>query len=217
MIRDEALYFWGYFFEADLEKLKSDALSRSNTDDSMLAFRPFQKELFKNQPTLEEIRKQYGGKIYLHSSESTKSPQSTFIEAVLDTTNQRITLTDMVVLPFLPISQEIDKYLDETTRVKMLDMAHKSGKPTLKVLLEVFIDAPILKFVALEPKVKLVALRWHSQLDILATQHSSQNPAPFYTIAHSNPQFNAKASESRQLCIGKDLLYKEFWRFTRVI
>lgn len=178
VIVNESVYFWGYIDEAAIQALPANA---TQLDPSALP--AFTKPLFARQPTLQEMRQTHQKKIHTLLKPKPKDlAQMLTITAVFDTKSGRISLADSALLPYLPISQEIDYYLSQADRTKLADKAKSLGRPSINATLRMYIDMPSLSYLHLEPEVKLVRLE-------LESSQSLQEP---------------------RLCIGGNLRYKRY-------
>lgn len=178
VIVNESVYFWGYIDEAAIQALPANA---TQLDPSALP--AFTKPLFARQPTLQEMRQTHQKKIHtLLKPKPKELAQMLTITAVFDTKSGRISLADSALLPYLPISQEIDYYLSQADRTKLADKAKSLGRPSINATLRMYIDMPSLSYLHLEPEVKLVRLE-------LESSQSLQEP---------------------RLCIGGNLRYKRY-------
>ena len=178
VIVNESVYFWGYIDEAAIQALPANA---TQLDPSALP--AFTKPLFAGQPTLQEMRQTHQKKIHTLLKPKPKDlVQMLTITVVFDTKSGRISLADSALLPYLPISQEIDYYLSHADRIKLADKAKSLGRPSINAALRMYIDMPSLSYLHLEPEVKLVRLE-------LESSQSLQEP---------------------RLCIGGNLRYKRY-------
>lgn len=178
MIVNESVYFWGYIDEAAIQALPANA-----TQLAPSALPAFTKPLFARQPTLQEMRQIHQKKIHTLLKPKPKDlAQMLTISVVFDTKSGRISLADSTLLPYLPISQEIDCYLSQADRIKLADKAKSLGYPSINAALRMYIDMPSLSYLHLEPEVKLVRLE-------LESSQSLQEP---------------------RLCIGGNLRYKRY-------
>lgn len=178
VIVNESVYFWGYIDEAAIQALPANA---TQLDPSALP--AFTKPLFARQPTLQEMRQTHQKKIHTLLKPKPKDlAQMLTIAVVFDTKSGRISLADSALLPYLPISQEIDYYLSHADRIKLADKAKSLGRPSINAALRMYIDMPSLSYLHLEPEVKLVRLE-------LESSQSLQEP---------------------RLCIGGNLRYKRY-------
>lgn len=178
VIVNESVYFWGYIDEAAIQ-----ALSANATQLAPSALPAFTKTLFTRQLTLQEMRQTHQKKIRTLLKPKPKDlAQMLTIAVVFDTKSGRISLADSTLLPYLPISQEIDYYLSHADRIKLADKAKSLGRPSINATLSMYIDMPSLSYLHLEPEVKLVRLE-------LESSQSSQEP---------------------RLCIGGNLRYKRY-------
>lgn len=178
VIVNESVYFWGYIDEAAIQALPANA-----TQLAPSALPAFTKPLFARQPTLQEMRQTYQKKIRTLLKPKPKDlAQMLTIAVVFDTKSGRISLADSALLPYLPISQEIDYYLSHADRIKLADKAKSLGRPSINAALRMYIDMPSLSYLHLEPEVKLVRLE-------LESSQSLQEP---------------------RLCIGGNLRYKRY-------
>lgn len=178
VIVNESVYFWGYIDEAAIQALPANA-----TQLAPSALPAFTKPLFARQPTLQEMRQTYQKKIRTLLKPKLKDlAQMLTIAVVFDTKSGRISLADSALLPYLPISQEIDYYLSQADRIKLADKAKSLGYPSINAALRMYIDMPSLSYLHLEPEVKLVRLE-------LESSQSLQEP---------------------RLCIGGNLRYKRY-------
>ena len=178
VIVNESVYFWGYIDEAAIQALPANA-----TQLAPSALPAFTKTLFTRQLTLQEMRQTHQKKIRTLLKPKPKDlAQMLTIAVVFDTKSGRISLADSTLLPYLPISQEIDYYLSHADRIALADKAKSLGRPSINATLSMYIDMPSLSYLHLEPKVKLVRLE-------LESSQSSQEP---------------------RLCIGGNLRYKRY-------
>ena len=178
VIVNESVYFWGYIDEAAIQALPANA---TRLDPSALP--AFTKPLFARQLTLQEMRQTHQKKIRTLLKPKPKDlAQMLTIAVVFDTKSGRISLADSALLPYLPISQEIDYYLSQADRIKLADKAKSLGRPSINAALRMYIDMPSLSYLHLEPEVKLVRLE-------LESSQSLQEP---------------------RLCIGGNLRYKRY-------
>ena len=178
VIVNESVYFWGYIDEAAIQALPANA-----TQLAPSALPAFTKTLFTRQPTLQEMRQTHHKKIHTLLKPKPKDlAQMLTISVVFDTKSGRISLADSALLPYLPISQEIDYYLSHADRIKLADKAKSLGRPSINAALRMYIDMPSLSYLHLEPEVKLVRLE-------LESSQSLQEP---------------------RLCIGGNLRYKRY-------
>lgn len=178
VIVNESVYFWGYIDEAAIQALPANA---TQLDPSALP--AFTKPLFARQLTLQEMRQIHQKKIHTLLKPKPKDlAQMLTIAVVFDTKSGRISLADSALLPYLPISQEIDYYLSQADRIKLADKAKSLGYPSINAALRMYIDMPSLSYLHLEPEVKLVRLE-------LESSQSLQEP---------------------RLCIGGNLRYKRY-------
>lgn len=178
VIVNESVYFWGYIDEAAIQALPANA-----TQLAPSALPAFTKPLFARQPTLQEMRQTHQKKIRTLLKPKPKDlAQMLTISVVFDTKSGRISLADSALLPYLPISQEIDYYLSHADRIKLADKAKSLGYPSINAALRMYIDMPSLSYLHLEPEVKLVRLE-------LESSQSLQEP---------------------RLCIGGNLRYKRY-------
>lgn len=178
VIVNESVYFWGYIDEAAIQALPANA-----TQLAPSALPAFTKTLFTRQPTLQEMRQTHQKKIHTLLKPKPKDlAQMLTIAVVFDTKSGRISLADSALLPYLPISQEIDYYLSQADRIKLADKAKSLGRPSINAALRMYIDMPSLSYLHLEPEVKLVRLE-------LESSQSLQEP---------------------RLCIGGNLRYKRY-------
>lgn len=178
VIVNESVYFWGYIDEAAIQALPANA-----TQLAPSALPAFTKPLFARQPTLQEMRQIHQKKIHTLLKPKPKDlAQMLTISVVFDTKSGRISLADSALLPYLPISQEIDYYLSHADRIKLADKAKSLGRPSINAALRMYIDMPSLSYLHLEPEVKLVRLE-------LESSQSLQEP---------------------RLCIGGNLRYKRY-------
>ena len=181
VIVNESVYFWGYIDEAAIQALPRITQLRPSTPSNTLA--AFTKPLFTRQPTLQEMRQTHQKKIRTLLKPKPKDlAQMLTIAVVFDTKSGRISLADSTLLPYLPISQEIDYYLSHADRIALADKAKSLGRPSINATLSMYIDMPSLSYLHLEPEVKLVRLE-------LESSQSSQEP---------------------RLCIGGNLRYKRY-------
>lgn len=181
VIVNESVYFWGYIDEAAIQALPRITQLRPSTPSNTLA--AFTKPLFTRQPTLQEMRQTHQKKIRTLLKPKPKDlAQMLTIAVVFDTKSGRISLADSTLLPYLPISQEIDYYLSHADRIKLADKAKSLGRPSINAALRMYIDMPSLSYLHLEPEVKLVRLE-------LESSQSLQEP---------------------RLCIGGNLRYKRY-------
>lgn len=178
VIVNESVYFWGYIDEAAIQALPANA-----TQLAPSALPAFTKTLFTRQLTLQEMRQTHQKKIRTLLKPKPKDlAQMLTIAVVFDTKSGRISLADSTLLPYLPISQEIDYYLSHADRIKLADKAKSLGRPSINAALRMYIDMPSLSYLHLEPEVKLVRLE-------LESSQSLQEP---------------------RLCIGGNLRYKRY-------
>ncbi|KAA8710087.1 hypothetical protein [Helicobacter canis] len=178
VIVNESVYFWGYIDEAAIQALPANA-----TQLAPSALPAFTKTLFTRQPTLQEMRQTHQKKIHTLLKPKPKDlAQMLTIAVIFDTKSGRISLADSALLPYLPISQEIDYYLSQADRIKLADKAKSLGYPSINAALRMYIDMPSLSYLHLEPEVKLVRLE-------LESSQSLQEP---------------------RLCIGGNLRYKRY-------
>lgn len=178
VIVNESVYFWGYIDEAAIQALPANA-----TQLAPSALPAFTKTLFTRQLTLQEMRQTHQKKIRTLLKPKPKDlAQMLTIAVVFDTKSGRISLADSTLLPYLPISQEIDYYLSHADRIALADKAKSLGRPSINATLSMYIDMPSLSYLHLEPEVKLVRLE-------LESSQSSQEP---------------------RLCIGGNLRYKRY-------
>lgn len=178
VIVNESVYFWGYIDEAAIQALPANA-----TQLAPSALPAFTKPLFARQPTLQEMRQTHQKKIHTLLKPKPKDlAQMLTIAVIFDTKSGRISLADSALLPYLPISQEIDYYLSQADRIKLADKAKSLGRPSINAALRMYIDMPSLSYLHLEPEVKLVRLE-------LESSQSLQEP---------------------RLCIGGNLRYKRY-------
>lgn len=178
VIVNESVYFWGYIDEAAIQALPANA-----TQLAPSALPAFTKTLFTRQLTLQEMRQTHQKKIRTLLKPKPKDlAQMLTIAVVFDTKSGRISLADSTLLPYLPISQEIDYYLSHADRIKLADKAKSLGRPSINATLSMYIDMPSLSYLHLEPEVKLVRLE-------LESSQSLQEP---------------------RLCIGGNLRYKRY-------
>ena len=178
VIVNESVYFWGYIDEAAIQALPANA-----TQLAPSALPAFTKTLFTRQLTLQEMRQTHQKKIRTLLKPKPKDlAQMLTIAVVFDTKSGRISLADSALLPYLPISQEIDYYLSHADRIKLADKAKSLGRPSINAALRMYIDMPSLSYLHLEPEVKLVRLE-------LESSQSLQEP---------------------RLCIGGNLRYKRY-------
>lgn len=181
VIVNESVYFWGYIDEAAIQALPRITQLRPSTPSNTLA--AFTKPLFTRQPTLQEMRQTHQKKIRTLLKPKPKDlAQMLTIAVVFDTKSGRISLADSTLLPYLPISQEIDYYLSHADHIALADKAKSLGRPSINATLSMYIDMPSLSYLHLEPEVKLVRLE-------LESSQSSQEP---------------------RLCIGGNLRYKRY-------
>lgn len=174
VIVNESVYFWGYIDEAAIQALPANA---TRLDPSALP--AFTKPLFARQPTLQEMRQTHHKKI---KPKPKDLAQMLTISVVFDTKSGRISLADSALLPYLPISQEIDYYLSHADRIKLADKAKSLGRPSINAALRMYIDMPSLSYLHLEPEVKLVRLELES----------------------------SQSLQEARLCIGGNLRYKRY-------
>lgn len=178
VIVNESVYFWGYIDEAAIQALPANA-----TQLAPSALPAFTKPLFARQLTLQEMRQTHHKKIHTLLKPKPKDlAQMLTISVVFDTKSGRMSLADSALLPYLPISQEIDYYLSQADRIKLADKAKSLGRPSINAALRMYIDVPSLSYLHLEPEVKLVRLE-------LESSQSLQEP---------------------RLCIGGNLRYKRY-------
>lgn len=178
VIVNESVYFWGYIDEAAIQALPANA-----TQLAPSALPAFTKPLFARQPTLQEMRQTHQKKIHTLLKPKPKDlAQMLTIAVVFDTKSGHTSLADSTLLPYLPISQEIDYYLSQADRIKLADKAKSLGYPSINAALRMHIDMPSLSYLHLEPEVKLVRLE-------LESSQSLQEP---------------------RLCIGGNLHYKRY-------
>lgn len=178
VIVNESVYFWGYIDEAAIQALPANA-----TQLAPSALPAFTKPLFARQPTLQEMRQTHQKKIHTLLKPKPKDlAQMLTISVVFDAKSGRMSLADSALLPYLPISQEIDYYLSQADRIKLADKAKSLGRPSINAALRMHIDMPSLSYLHLEPEVKLVRLE-------LESSQSLQEP---------------------RLCIGGNLRYKRY-------
>lgn len=178
VIVNESVYFWGYIDEAAIQALPANA-----TQLAPSALPAFTKTLFTRQLTLQEMRQTHQKKIRTLLKPKPKDlAQMLTIAVVFDTKSGRISLADSTLLPYLPISQEIDYYLSHADRIALADKAKSLGRPSINAALRMYIDMPSLSYLHLEPEVKLVRLE-------LESSQSLQEP---------------------RLCIGGNLRYKRY-------
>lgn len=178
VIVNESVYFWGYIDEAAIQALPANA-----TQFAPSALPAFTKTLFTRQPTLQEMRQIHQKKIHTLLKPKPKDlAQMLTIAVIFDTKSGRISLADSALLPYLPISQEIDYYLSHADRIKLADKAKSLGYPSINAALRMYIDMPSLSYLHLEPEVKIVRLE-------LESSQSLQEP---------------------RLCIGGNLRYKRY-------
>lgn len=178
VIVNESVYFWGYIDEAAIQALPANA-----TQLAPSALPAFTKTLFTRQPTLQEMRQTHQKKIHTLLKPKLKDlAQMLTIAVIFDTKSGRISLADSALLPYLPISQEIDYYLSHADRITLADKAKSLGRPSINATLRMYIDMPSLSYLHLEPEVKLVRLE-------LESSQSLQEP---------------------RLCIGGNLRYKRY-------
>lgn len=255
VIRHESVYFWGYVHERAIKALldksqariiahkggkekwgdfagdssgdcacdgDEDATSDVALDPAMLPH--FARELFSRQYVFSELFASYGGKL-------PDSGKSAYIKVEFDAKTQRIALIDTSLLPYLPISQEIDYYLGESARAELLSLAQSRGKPSMSVWLRLEIDSTLLQdsssYVWLEPAIKLINLSVAGSAELEQLQGESgqsgfailQNSVDFPAesnmdsharSAASAPKSLDEASESRDLCIGGNMLYRRY-------
>lgn len=181
VIVNESVYFWGYIDEAAIQALPRITQLRPSTPSNTLV--AFTKPLFTRQLTLQEMRQTHQKKIRTLLKPKPKDlAQMLTIAVVFDTKSGRISLADSTLLPYLPISQEIDYYLSHADRIKLADKAKSLGRPSINAALRMYIDMPSLSYLHLEPEVKLVRLE-------LESSQSLQEP---------------------RLCIGGNLRYKRY-------
>lgn len=215
VVRDESMYFWGYIYENDLQKAINTQknIKNLNNNPTLTAPKALEKfdyiqNWFKTQYSLESLHKQYGGIIPIQSvnSSAESSDKRVFIKTIFDTQTQRFALAnDAAALPYLPISQEFDAYISEQDRAKVLEIAHKRGKPTFEAWFEVFVDSATLDFIEREPEIKLLSLKLYEH-----TPKSPPKAKGFIALSNTSKSNAQEVAEdfSPQLCIGGDLLYK---------
>lgn len=178
VIVNESVYFWGYIDEAAIRALPANA---TQLDPSALP--AFTKPLFARQPTLQEMRQTHQKKIHTLLKPKPKDlAKMLTIAVVFDTKSGRMSLADSALLPYLPISQEIDYYLSQADRIKLTDKAKSLGRPSINAALRMYIDMPSLSYLHLEPEVKLVRLELES----------------------------SQSLQGARLCIGGNLRYKRY-------
>ena len=166
VIVNESVYFWGYIDEAAIQALPANA-----TQLAPSALPAFTKPLFARQPTLQEMRQTHQKKIHTLLKPKPKDlAQMLTISVVFDTKSGRMSLADSALLPYLPISQEIDYYLSQADRIKLADKAKSLGRPSINAALRMYIDMPSLSYLHLEPEVKLVRLELESSQSLQETR-----------------------------------------------
>ena len=218
VVRDESVYFWGYFAENELQAAinkQNNSKNLPKVEGATLALSDTPANLAKANLTLFD--NQYSGiKQRAYISHALENLSSTNV--LFDLDDEKIYLADFSILPLLPISQEIDYYLSAEDRARLAAAARARGMLKIPATLNITLDYSLGEHVALEPEVKLVSLSskgsksTNAAAQIMGLAPNDAAPNNVGTIPQSadTQTQNDKAKLYKRSCMSENLVRKGF-------